>query len=179
MRHILVLGGIRSGKSEYAERLVADAAAVTYVATAVEYPDDPQWRQRIKAHQERRPPAWATVEIGHDPTVLPTLLRRTDPDHALLIDDLGAWVTALLDAAGWSGPEPALRAAQPLAEAIRSCPGRLVLVSPEVGLSVVPDNRVARVFADALGGVNRAVADACDRVLLVVAGQALTVKGTV
>ncbi|GIM97467.1 bifunctional adenosylcobinamide kinase/adenosylcobinamide-phosphate guanylyltransferase [Paractinoplanes toevensis] len=172
---VLVLGGIRSGKSAFAEALVADAASVRYVATAVGGEDDPEWRARIETHQQRRPQSWSTEETGADPARLIALLADTKPDDTLLVDDLGGWVAAVLDPARQPNDDEADVAA--LAAAVRSCAGRVVLVSPEVGLSLVATTPVGRAFADALGTTNQALADACDRVALVVAGRAIWLSG--
>ena len=171
---VLVLGGIRSGKSAFAEALVAGAASVRYVATAVGGEDDPEWRARIEAHQRRRPQSWTTEETGADPARLATLLTEAKPDDTLLVDDLGGWVAALLDPA--RQPNDDLATVTALAEAVRSCAARLVLVSPEVGLSLVPATPVGRAFADALGTANQALAGACDRVAFVVAGRPTWLK---
>ncbi|MEU8818036.1 bifunctional adenosylcobinamide kinase/adenosylcobinamide-phosphate guanylyltransferase [Actinoplanes sp. NPDC048796] len=171
---VLVLGGIRSGKSEFAESLVADAPAVRYVATAVGGEDDPEWLERIETHQRRRPQAWSTEETGADPARLTELLTEAKPDDTLLVDDLGGWVAALLDPARQPNDDQADVAA--LAAAVRDCEARVVLVSPEVGLALVPTTPVGRAFADALGTTNQALAQACDRVALVVAGQAVWLK---
>jgi nicotinate-nucleotide--dimethylbenzimidazole phosphoribosyltransferase len=170
----LVLGGIRSGKSAFAEALVADAPSVRYVATAVGGQDDPEWLARIEAHQRRRPQSWSTEETGADPARLTALLAEAKPDDTLLVDDLGGWVTALLDPARQPNDDEADVAA--LAHAVRGCPARVVLVSPEVGLTLVPATPVGRAFADALGTTNQALAGACDRVALVVAGQHVWLK---
>lgn len=161
-RTALVLGGIRSGKSEFAESLVSKAPVVRYVATGTSNGDDPEWAARIEAHRERRPGSWVTEEVGADPAQLVELIAGAGPEETLLVDDLGGWVTARLPEAG---PPDAL------AGAVRGCRARLVVVSPEVGLSLVPTTKVGRAFADALGEANRAVAEASDAVALVVAGQ--------
>ncbi|MFI6820781.1 bifunctional adenosylcobinamide kinase/adenosylcobinamide-phosphate guanylyltransferase [Micromonospora sp. NPDC050187] len=167
---VLVLGGIRSGKSEFAESLVADAVAVRYVATATGGdPDDAEWAARLEAHRSRRPETWTTEETGDDPRRLADVLASAKPHETLLVDDLGGWVTVLLDPV--HQPADDTVTITELAEAVRACPARLVLVSPEVGLSLVPTTPLGRAFADALGSANRAVADACDAVALVVAGQ--------
>ncbi|MET0426469.1 MAG: bifunctional adenosylcobinamide kinase/adenosylcobinamide-phosphate guanylyltransferase, partial [Actinoplanes sp.] len=171
---VLVLGGIRSGKSAFAEALVADAASVRYVATAVGGEDDPEWRARIEAHQRRRPQTWTTEETGADPTRLTELLTEAKPDETLLVDDLGGWIAALLDPARQPNDDVADVAA--LATAVRSCQARVVLVSPEVGLALVPTTPVGRAFADALGTTNQALAEACDGVALVVAGRPVWLK---
>jgi nicotinate-nucleotide--dimethylbenzimidazole phosphoribosyltransferase len=171
----LVLGGIRSGKSEFAESLVADAPLVRYVATGVSPDGDPEWAARLAAHRERRGAGWITEEIGEDPDRLHRLIAEAKPDEALLVDDLGGWASALLgrDAAGGT----ASQAVDALSAAVRECAARLVLVSPEVGLSVVPATPVGRAFADLLGSANREIAAGCDAVVLVVAGQPTWLKG--
>jgi len=171
---VLVLGGIRSGKSAFAEALVADAPSVRYVATAAGGENDPEWLARIEAHQRRRPQSWSTEETGSDPARLTALLTEAKPDDTLLVDDLGGWVTALLGPARQPNDDEADVAA--LAHAVRGCPARVVLVSPEVGLALVPTTPVGRAFADALGTTNQALAEACDRVALVVAGQHVWLK---
>ncbi|MBE1492530.1 bifunctional adenosylcobinamide kinase/adenosylcobinamide-phosphate guanylyltransferase [Plantactinospora soyae] len=171
---ILVLGGIRSGKSEFAESLVRDLPAVRYVATAIIGAEDPDWAARIEAHQIRRPAAWSTEEANVDPSQLAELIGEAKPGETLLIDDLGGWVTVLLDPA--HQPADDLATIGELGTAIRNCPARLLLVSPEVGLSMVPMTPLGRAYADALGATNQAVADACDEVVLVVAGQPAWLK---
>ena len=166
---VLVLGGIRSGKSAFAESLVEDAASVRYVATVVGGEDDPEWMNRIEEHQRRRPQSWSTEDVGADPARLAAVLAEAKPDDTLLIDDLGGWVTTLLDPA--NQPQDDVAMVDRLAAAVRDCPGRVVLVSPEVGLSLVPASPVGRAFADALGTANQALAAVCDQVFLVVAGR--------
>ncbi|MEU7609901.1 bifunctional adenosylcobinamide kinase/adenosylcobinamide-phosphate guanylyltransferase [Micromonospora sp. NPDC049204] len=172
---VLVLGGIRSGKSEFAESLVTDAPVVRYVATAPEGdPEDTEWATRLAAHRARRPGSWTTEETTEDPRRLADVLASAEPNETLLVDDLGGWVTVLLDPDYQPADDVATIAE--LAEAIRTCSARVVLVSPEVGLSLVPTTPLGRAFTDALGAANRAVADACDAVVLVVAGQPVWLK---
>ncbi|GAB1690321.1 bifunctional adenosylcobinamide kinase/adenosylcobinamide-phosphate guanylyltransferase [Krasilnikovia sp. M28-CT-15] len=206
---VLVLGGIRSGKSAFAESLVADAESVRYVATAARGLDDPEWNARIEAHRHRRPDSWHTEETGADPARLARLLADAKPGDMLLVDDLGGWVTALLAPAGQPDPSPRSDAAGPqhadpspatstaaeasggtavpsvtdeaiaaLADAVRGCVARVVFVSPEVGLSLVPTTPLGRAFTDTLGAANQAVASACDAVVLVIAGQPTWLKPT-
>ncbi|MFE9204757.1 bifunctional adenosylcobinamide kinase/adenosylcobinamide-phosphate guanylyltransferase [Micromonospora sp. NPDC007230] len=172
---LLVLGGIRSGKSEFAESLVADAPTVRYVATAPEGdPEDTEWATRLAAHRARRPGSWTTEETAADPGRLADVIAAAGPNETLLVDDLGGWVTVLLDPAHQPADDSATIAE--LAAAVRGSAARLLLVSPEVGLSLVPTTPLGRAFTDALGATNRAVADACDAVVLVVAGQAAWLK---
>jgi adenosyl cobinamide kinase/adenosyl cobinamide phosphate guanylyltransferase len=162
----LVLGGTRSGKSQVAEDLVAGRQAtvggdVTYVATG--QASDRDMAARIAAHRARRPSTWATVETVADlPVVLAGLTGH------VLVDSLGTWVAADL---GLAPDVPGLCAA--LGGRARQGSGDTVLVSEEVGLGVHPATEVGRRFADALGELNRAVADVADRALLVVAGRVL------
>jgi nicotinate-nucleotide--dimethylbenzimidazole phosphoribosyltransferase len=172
---VLVLGGIRSGKSEFAESLVRDATAVRYVATARGAdPDDPEWAARIETHQLRRPTGWTTEETATDPSRLAELIAGSGPEDTLLVDDLGGWVGVLLDPVHQPADDRATIAE--LAAAVRDCTARLVLVSPEVGLSLVPTTTLGRAFTDALGTTNQAIAEACDAVVLVVAGQPAWLK---
>lgn len=174
----LILGGARSGKSAHAEPLLRAAPHVTYVATGGTRDDDPEWRARIEAHRRRRPATWTTLETTD---LVGALDTATGP---VLIDCLALWLTALLDArdawrrldAGeWS---ELLNEVQPtigaLVDAVRRRRADVVLVSNEVGMGVVPATASGRLFQDLLGHVNRVVADACDDVLLMVAGRPLT-----
>src|SRR4051812_7006578 len=130
-RRVLVLGGIRSGKSELAESLVGAHDRVRYVATARGHDADPDWAARVRAHRDRRPAGWRTEEIGEQPGRLAEVLAAVQPDEAVLVDDLGGWLTALLDDAGaWpegdvDAPAPAVAV---LTAALRARPGTTVLV---------------------------------------------------
>lgn len=175
----LVLGGVRSGKSAWAESLLAGAGPVEYLATAAPR-DDADWAARIEAHRARRAATWSSTEVGGDPALLMTALRTATAARALLVDDIGNWLTTALDAAGaWQHPAGAQSvelAADDLVTAVASCQARLVLVSPEVGWGVLPATRAGRVFADAQGRVNQLLAAVCDEVTLVVAGLPVRLK---
>jgi adenosylcobinamide kinase / adenosylcobinamide-phosphate guanylyltransferase len=149
---------------------------VHYLATARRWQGDAEWDARIAAHQARRPAGWTTVE---EPDV-PALLRAADPDVPLLVDDLATWLTGVLDDAGaWERPDvPAVvgERAAALVDAVAAGRGRVVLVSAEVGLGVVPSTRAGRLFRDELGALNAALAAVCDEVLLLVAGLPLRLK---
>ncbi|GAA1627009.1 bifunctional adenosylcobinamide kinase/adenosylcobinamide-phosphate guanylyltransferase [Actinoplanes couchii] len=173
---VLVLGGIRSGKSGFAESLVAGAPSVRYVATAAGGEDDPEWQSRIEAHQRRRPQSWSTEEVSGDPVLLTELLLSAGGDETLLVDDMGGWVAGVLDPARQPNDDEA--DVKNLAAAVRGTAARVVIVSPEVGLSLVPLTPVGRAFADALGTTNQELASACDAVALVVAGQPTWLKGS-
>ena len=168
----LVLGGIRSGKSAWAEESVSTFGTVRYVATGGTHTDDTDWQARVSTHRNRRPATWTTVE---NPDVAAQL--TLDPGTATLVDDIGGWLVAAMDRnAAWTGGS-VTDDADALVDAVDAFRGELALVSPEVGMSVVPATESGRLFADALGDVNRRLASVCDRVVLVVAGQPMTVKG--
>jgi adenosylcobinamide kinase / adenosylcobinamide-phosphate guanylyltransferase len=176
--HTLVLGGIRSGKSRWAELAIAEAVdpaqPVRYLATATDPGSDEAWAQRIAAHRERRPAHWSTIET----TDIATQLRR-DTSTPTLIDDLGGWLTAVLDRnAAWSGGNDASVAldVEEMFAAVTAFGAHLVVVSPEVGLSVVPATAAGLRFADELGTVNQRLAGLFDRVVLVVAGLPMMLK---
>ncbi|BBZ33152.1 bifunctional adenosylcobinamide kinase/adenosylcobinamide-phosphate guanylyltransferase [Mycolicibacterium confluentis] len=169
----LVLGGIRSGKSRWAEQAIQAAAeapsTVTYVATAP-VREDPEFAARIAGHRERRPAAWRTVESAD----VAEVLRRSPAPT--LVDDVGNWLTTAMDQReAWQGGS-VVADVEDLVDAVAQFTQPLVLVSPEVGLTVVPATPAGRLFTDALGTLNQRLAAVCDRVVLVVAGLPLTVK---
>lgn len=169
----LVLGGTRSGKSGWAESLLDPDGPVVYVATARGvHPDaDPEWADRVARHRARRPAGWRTVEDAD----LPTTVRGGSAP--MIVDDLATWVTGLLDDAGWERDAPSVRRARDdLVAAVGARTGRLVLVSAEVGLGVVPSSAAGRRFRDELGAVNQELAAVCDEVLLMVAGLPLRLR---
>ena len=171
---VLVTGGARSGKSRHAQRLLEDAAAVTFVAPGrpADELDDPDWARRVAHHRAHRPAGWRTVESAD----VTTALRGSD--GPVLVDCLGTWLTATVDALGlWDAPADEAREAidrhvAALCEAL-SARDDAVLVTNEVGSGVVPAHRSGGLFRDLLGAVNQTVADACDEVHLVVCGRVL------
>lgn len=169
-----MLGGIRSGKSQWAESAVAAAAGtgpVRYLATGAAADSDPAWSVRVAAHRERRPAHWRTVESVD----LAAELGGAEVS-ATLVDDIGGWLTATMDRRGaWTGGS-IREDADHLVRVVDAFAAPLVLVSPEVGLSVIPATEAGRRFTDELGSINQRLAAVCDRVVLVVAGQPLSVK---
>jgi adenosylcobinamide kinase/adenosylcobinamide-phosphate guanylyltransferase len=164
-RRVLVLGGQSSGKSSFAESLVH--GDVTYVATAATRPGDDEWDQRIAAHRSRRPASWTTLETQDLPAVLQA---ATGP---VLIDDLGLWLTHVLDGL-WESPAAREVFDQALKELLAAWDGTradVVLVAPEVGSGVIAATRSGRLFTDLLGRATTALAGASDEVFQVVAGQ--------
>ena len=167
MSRILVLGGSRSGKSAYAESLLADRPDVTYLATSQPSADDTEWAARVDAHRARRPTSWTTLE-----TTDPADLVR---GGAVLVDSVTTWLAALMDGTGlWAdAPGAAERLSarcDALLEAWATTPAHVVAVSDEVGLGVVPETRSGRLFRDVLGTMNQRLAAAADEVWFVVAG---------
>ena len=161
-----VLGGARSGKSLVAEGLVTRLAAPwTYVATAQAF--DEEMRVRIASHVGRRAEGWRTVEA---PFELAGALDAAE--GPVLVDCLTLWVSNLL----LRGDDPG-GAADGLLAALGRRAGETVVVSNEVGLGIVPDNALSRAFRDAAGVLHQRVAERAERVVLVVAGLPLWVKG--
>ncbi|WP_406380996.1 bifunctional adenosylcobinamide kinase/adenosylcobinamide-phosphate guanylyltransferase [Streptomyces sp. NBC_01618] len=178
-RRTLVTGGARSGKSVEAERRLETFPEVVYVATGGGREGDAEWAARIGLHRERRPAAWRTEETCE----LVELLESDGP--ALLIDCLSLWLTDAMDRvhawddAAWAGDGGnALRErTAELIAAVRGTRRTIVAVTNETGSGVVPATAAGRRFRDELGRLNVAFADECEQVLLVVAGQVLTLRG--
>ena len=174
-RRILVTGGTRSGKSRYAESLLATAPAVSYLAPGPR-PDpaaDPEWASRIAAHQTRRAANWTTV-VTDDLAAAVRAAREP-----VLVDSLGSWLTAVLDRLeAWQTPADAWSRTfddelENLADAWLSCRQPAVAVTNEVGWGLVAEHPSGRVFTDLLGTVNQTIAQVSDEVVLVVAGRPL------
>jgi len=158
----LILGGARSGKSHYAERLVlASRLEPVYLATAEA--QDEEMAARIAAHRARRNPSWRVVE---EPLDLPAALAREAADgRAILVDCLTLWLTNLMVHERQIEDEIAR-----LSERIDDLPGSLVLISNEVGQGIVPTNAMARAFVDHAGILHQTLAARADTVTLIVAG---------
>lgn len=166
---ILVLGGARSGKSRFAEGLAVDCAADRhYVATGRAFDDE--MRDRIAKHRVDRGDGWTTHE---EPVDLVDQLRRIDePSRVVLVDCLTLWVTNLM----LESHDVAARSAE-LATALPQLKARVILVSNEVGLGIVPENRMAREFRDHAGRLHQLVAQVATQVYFVAAGLPLKMKG--
>jgi adenosylcobinamide kinase/adenosylcobinamide-phosphate guanylyltransferase len=156
-RRVLILGGARSGKSREAERRLAAEPVVTYVATGLPNPADPEWSARIAWHRANRPAHWRTLETLDVAAVL-----RSEPGP-LLVDCFSLWLAAHL------GDEAA---ANDLLTAWRDSDCRVVAVSNEVGSGVVPASAAGRAFRDELGRLNARLAATADEVWLMHAGLA-------
>lgn len=166
----LVLGGARSGKSRYAEGLVtAQGGPWVYIATARVWDDE--MAERVAHHRGDRGPGWTTVE---EPLELTGALRAHAADGTgVLVDCLTLWLTNLMMAEADIDAETAA-----LTAALAGLPGRIVLVSNEVGMGIVPDNALARRFRDHAGRLHQAVAALAPRVVLTIAGLPIFAKGT-
>ncbi len=168
-RVTLVLGGARSGKSRYAERMVEAAAAVgTYCATA--QAGDAEMAARIAAHRARRGAFWRTVE---EPRAIAAVIAAEAADaRPLLIDCLSLWLSNLMLANAALEEE-----SERLYAALRLANGPVVLVANEVGMGLVPETALGRRFRDAAGFLNQQIAAFADRVVFVAAGLPLVLKG--
>jgi adenosylcobinamide kinase/adenosylcobinamide-phosphate guanylyltransferase len=163
----LVLGGARSGKSRYAEWLIATYPKPwVYIATAEA--KDSEMAERIAAHRARREAGWQTIEAPHE---LPEALAAAPGDAAVLVDCLTLWLSNLM-----LGNFKVDVMIARLEQALARRRGPTVLVSNEVGLGIVPDNELARRFRDTQGNLNQRIAANAARVIMMVAGVPVAVK---
>ncbi|MEQ1768462.1 MAG: bifunctional adenosylcobinamide kinase/adenosylcobinamide-phosphate guanylyltransferase [Devosia sp.] len=168
--HVLVLGGARSGKTSFAERMAMRAGETPlYLATAQAL--DTEMLERVKLHQEQRHKQFSTLE---EPLDLAGALRGASRKHdVILVDCLTLWITNMLTANA-----PVSSAVDELvATLLQIKTSRVILVSNEVGLGIVPDNALARTFRDLTGAAHQRLADICAEVHFVIAGLPLTLKG--
>jgi adenosylcobinamide kinase/adenosylcobinamide-phosphate guanylyltransferase len=168
---MLVLGGVRSGKSRYAHAAASRFARVTFVATALR--SDAEMRRKIAVHRRERPREWKTVEAQKN---LDQVIRREGASaDLLLVDCLTTYCGGLLSTRGAS---PSARAhLTAVVAAIQATPASVFLVSNEVGSGVVPAFKSGRLYRDLLGDFNQQVARVASRVVLLVAGIPVAIKG--
>ena len=186
-RLVFVTGGARSGKSKFGEELALDLAleraphltegCATYLATCV--PGDDEMRERVRIHRQRRPAYWNTVEEPLD--VAGALARKGSETNVILVDCLGIYVTNLLLEGEEETPSTercalVLSSVQDMVMAARNVPADVVVVSNEVGMGLVPEYLLGRIFRDVLGWANQIVAQASDEVYFMVSGVPLRVK---
>lgn len=166
----LVLGGMRSGKSLHAERLAASSGLeVHYIATA--QAGDDEMRARIAQHRSSRPSGW---RLHESPLALAeTIEREASETRLLLVDCLTLWVSNQL----MEAPERLEERSAALVAALAAAPGRIVVVSNEVGQGGVPMNALARRFVDLSGVLHQRIAERAERVWWVVAGLPQCFKG--
>jgi len=169
----LILGGVRSGKSRLAEQQARSSGMeVVYIATALAG-DDPELQERVRQHRASRPAAWQVVE---EPLLLgAALAAHAAAGRCLLVDCLTLWLTNLLCAGDAS---LLARERERFLQALPGLPGRLILVSNETGLGVVPLGQLSRRFVDEAGCLHQQLARSCDRVILTVAGLPHLLKGS-
>ena len=165
----LVLGGARSGKSRYAESLI-EALPPPWIYLATAEARDAEMAKRIAEHRARRDAGWRTIEAAHD---LAAALGRVPPGVPVLIDCLTLWLSNRMLAEADMDHE-----IDKLESVLANHDGVVVLVSNEVGSGIVPDNALARRFQDLQGTLNQKVAAKASRVVFMVAGLPLQLKGT-
>jgi adenosylcobinamide kinase / adenosylcobinamide-phosphate guanylyltransferase len=165
----LVIGGARSGKSAYAERLAqSHSGELVYIATGE--PGDEEMRSRISHHRKRRGTKWHTIE--ESVALVPVLKKECRAERFVLVDCVTLWISNLLVA-----DRPVEAAVEELCKLLPNLDGTLVLVSNEVGLGIVPDNPLARRFRDEAGLANQQIAETCTHVVFMAAGLPLRLKG--
>jgi adenosylcobinamide kinase / adenosylcobinamide-phosphate guanylyltransferase len=166
----LIVGGVRSGKSRYAEQLASSHdGPISVIATATA--GDEEMAARIAAHRARRPGHW---HVREEPVALGrALLEVARPGSVVIVDCLTLWLTNVMTQSDASLLE---RESEALLAALQSASGLVILVSNDVGSGIVPVNELARRFADAAGSFHQRLAQTCDRVIWMMAGLPLTVK---
>ncbi|MDY6824840.1 MAG: bifunctional adenosylcobinamide kinase/adenosylcobinamide-phosphate guanylyltransferase [Thermodesulfobacteriota bacterium] len=170
---ILVTGGCRSGKSDYALRVANTSYSGDKYFLATCVPADEEMTDRVRRHQADRGDDWRTVEC---PTDIPGALCRLDEAAGVvLIDCLTLWVTNLMETADTH--DAMVERAEALCTAVAKAPFSVIMVTNEVGCGIVPENRLARLFRDFVGLVNQRMAACSDRVVWMVAGNPVAVKG--
>jgi adenosylcobinamide kinase/adenosylcobinamide-phosphate guanylyltransferase len=171
----LVLGGARSGKSSYAEQLaLTSGLPVTYIATALVFDDE--FGQRVAHHKNRRPDDWKTVEQAHDLAL--ALQNYATAGQCVIVDCLTLWLAQCIcpdcaqpETQDWQSEREALLQVLP------KLAGKVILVSNEVGMGIVPLGAINRQFQDEQGRLNQAVAQIADEVEFIAAGFPLKLKG--
>ena len=170
---LFVIGGCRSGKSRQALETAAGMPGdhKTFIATCI--PHDEEMQQRVAQHQKERSPSWCTVEVPvHLPEAIVEQSRQTD---VLLVDCLTLWISNLM--LELEDDSKILACLPDLKQALKSAKCPVVLVSNEVGTGIVPENPLSRRFRDLVGSANQAVAAQANRVVWMVAGIPVEIKG--
>lgn len=170
---VYICGGARSGKSSFALKLAKeDKGRVTFIATGE--PKDEEMKERIACHRLARPKAWITFE---EPVELTRLIEKIGKGRrTIVIDCLTLWVSNLL--LKKTPTEKIAKKAAELAGALKKMKGRAIVVTNEVGLGIVPANKLARDFRDIAGRVNQLIASECDEAYFMISGIATKIKPT-
>lgn len=169
--HVLILGGARSGKTSLGEQLALSAGTnPAYLATAETL--DAEMYARVASHQQQRSGRFVTIE---EPLDIPEAIEAASPEHdVILVDCLTLWISNLLGA-----ERDVTRAVEDLTDALDVLERtRVILISNEVGLGIVPDNKLARTFRDLAGWTHQRLAGVCSDVYFVAAGLPLVMKGS-
>ena len=166
-RTTLILGGARSGKSLFAENILEHYEQKTYLATALAL--DNEMKIRIEKHQARRGSRWETIEESID--IADVISKQGQKNCPLLVDCLTLWAINLLSAGHTHRQE-----VERLLNALKNAAGPVVMVSNEIGLGVIPETDLSRLFVDLQGDINQAVAEASDHVIFVAAGLPIVMK---
>ena len=169
-RHVLILGGARSGKTAFSEQMaIRSGSKLAYLATAEAL--DAEMRDRVASHRAGRAAQFTTIE---EPLALTdALLKAAEKHDVILVDCLTLWITNLLVA----NEDVAMAVSELGATLVQIRKSRIILVSNEVGLGIVPDNAMARTFRDLAGAAHQRLAEICDDVYFIVAGLPMTLKG--
>ena len=167
----LILGGARSGKSRYAEKIAIESdKEVIYIATANVF--DNEMEERVEQHKNDRPKHWRTIE---EPIALADSLQtNSKPNRVILVDCLTMWINNLLMQEDQSLLDSEVKK---LRTVLNSLTGTVILVSNEVGMGIIPMGELSRKFVDESGRLHQQLGQKVDHVLLMVAGLALEVKG--
>ncbi|HBR03230.1 MAG TPA: bifunctional adenosylcobinamide kinase/adenosylcobinamide-phosphate guanylyltransferase [Ruminiclostridium sp.] len=178
-RIILVTGGARSGKSTFAEELYSKERDVVYIATA--RISDEEMRDRVSLHRAQRPEEWMTYEGNYDlKDAVGTAKNYLLDCITVLTSNIMFDLTGELDAISLKKQreveDRVVSEIYELAEAVKKIEGNLVMVTNEVGYSIVPENNIARIFRDVAGRVNQRTAELCTEVYLVACGIPLRLK---
>jgi adenosylcobinamide kinase / adenosylcobinamide-phosphate guanylyltransferase len=168
-----VLGGVRSGKSRFAQRIASGSGGVIFIATAK--PSDPEMELRIERHRKSRPAAWRTLEVPVDLDA--AIAGLQDPNQLALVDCLTVYLANVMSKA--QGKESVIKDhTERLCSSLKETRASIILVSNEVGSGVHATTATGRFYCDLLGELNQRVAALADNVILMVAGLPVPIKGT-
>jgi adenosylcobinamide kinase / adenosylcobinamide-phosphate guanylyltransferase len=171
-----IIGGMRSGKSRFAQTLASSQRPVTVIATALAADDE--MRERVERHRADRPAHWRVVEVPATVSGLADAIQcHAAAQACLLLDCLTLWLSQLICPPVGVTAVDAERATALVLEALANAPGRIIVVSNEIGLGVVPMDAATRRVVDALGRLHQDVAAMATRVSWMVAGLPVAVKG--